>query len=101
MYGAERRGAPMFSCVRAGDAPIRERGLKIPDEISVIGFDDMPWASLLQPPLTAVAQPTYELGQRAAELLLGRLKERNKPAVLEHLPTQLIVRGSTGKPRPE
>ncbi|MEK7442838.1 MAG: LacI family DNA-binding transcriptional regulator [Chloroflexota bacterium] len=80
---------------------IRERGLKIPDEISVIGFDDMPWASLLQPPLTAVAQPTYELGQRAAELLLGRLKERNKPAVLEHLPTQLIVRGSTGKPRPE
>ena len=80
---------------------IRERGLKIPDEISVIGFDDMPWASLQQPPLTAVAQPTYELGQRAAELLLGRLKERNKPAVLEHLPTQLIVRGSTGKPRPE
>ncbi len=78
---------------------IRERGLKIPDDISIIGFDDMPWANLLQPPLTAIAQPTYELGQRAAELLLGRLKERNKPVTHEHLETRLIVRGSTSQPR--
>lgn len=78
---------------------IRERGLKIPDDISIIGFDDMPWANLLQPPLTAIAQPTYELGQRAAELLLGRLKERDKPVTHEHLETRLIVRGSTSQPR--
>jgi len=79
----------------------RQRGLKIPDEISIVGFDDMPWASLLQPPLTAVAQPTYQMGQRAAELLLGRMKERTKPVANERMQTQLIVRGSTGKPRPE
>ncbi len=78
---------------------IRERGLKIPDDISIIGFDDMPWANLLQPPLTAIAQPTYELGQRAAELLLGRLKDRTKPVAHEHLETRLIVRGSTSQPR--
>ncbi len=78
---------------------IRERGLKIPDDISIIGFDDMPWANLLQPPLTAIAQPTYELGRHAAELLLSRLKERNQPVVHEHLETQLIVRGSTRPPR--
>ena len=78
---------------------IRERGLKIPDDISIIGFDDMPWANLLQPPLTAIAQPTYELGKRAAEMLLGRLKERDKPVTHEHLETRLIVRGSTSQPR--
>jgi LacI family transcriptional regulator len=78
---------------------IRERGLKIPDDISIVGFDDMPWANLLQPPLTAIAQPTYELGQRAAELLLGRLKERDKPVTHEKLETRLIVRGSTSQPR--
>lgn len=78
---------------------IRARGLRIPDELSIIGFDDMPWASLLQPPLTAIAQPTYELGQRAAELLLARLNARDKPVTREHLPTTLVVRGSTSKPR--
>jgi DNA-binding LacI/PurR family transcriptional regulator len=78
---------------------IRERGLKIPDDISIIGFDDMPWATLLQPPITAIAQPTYELGQQAAELLLARLKDPGKPVSHVQLNTTLIVRGSTGAPR--
>ncbi len=74
---------------------IHERGMKIPDDISVVGFDDMACATLLEPPLTTVAQPTYELGQRAAELLLERLKQPQKPAVQIELKTSLIVRGST------
>jgi DNA-binding LacI/PurR family transcriptional regulator len=78
---------------------IRERGLKIPDDISIVGFDDMPWAPLLQPPLTAIAQPTYELGQKAAELLLERLKDPRKPVSHVQLDTALVVRGSTGAPR--
>jgi DNA-binding LacI/PurR family transcriptional regulator len=77
---------------------IRERGLRIPEDISIIGFDDMPWANLLQPPLTAIAQPTYELGQRAAQLLLARLQDRTKPLVHECLETRLVVRGSTSVP---
>jgi DNA-binding LacI/PurR family transcriptional regulator len=78
---------------------IRERGLKIPDDISLVGFDDMPWAALLQPPLTVVAQPTYELGKQAAELLLERLQKPDKPVTNVQLETTLIVRGSSGKPR--
>jgi len=78
---------------------IHERGLRIPDDISIVGFDDMPWATLLHPPLTAVAQPTYELGRQAAELLLARLKDPRKPVAHVQLPTTLIVRGSTGAPR--
>ncbi|CAG0947673.1 Catabolite control protein A [Anaerolineae bacterium] len=77
---------------------IRECGLKIPDDISIVGFDDMPWASLLQPPLTAVAQPTYELGQKSAELLLARLNEPDIPVAHLQLDTTLIVRGSTAAP---
>ena len=76
-----------------------ERALKIPDDISVVGFDDMPWAALLHPSLTAVAQPTYELGQKAAELLLARLQNPDKPTANVQLATTLIVRGSYGKAR--
>ncbi len=78
---------------------IHECGLKIPDDISIVGFDDMPWASLLQPPLTAVAQPTYELGHKSAELLLERVKNPGARMEQVQLDTTLIVRGSTGKPR--
>lgn len=78
---------------------LRERGLKIPDDISIIGFDDMPWANLLQPPLTAIAQPTYAMGQKAAELLLERLQNPHQPISHIQLDTTLIVRGSIGKPR--
>ena len=79
---------------------IRERGLNIPDDISIVGFDDMPWANLLQPPLTAIAQPTYELGKQAAELLLARLQNPDKPVARVQLDTTLIVRGPSGKPYP-
>ena len=79
---------------------IRERGLKIPDDISIVGFDDMPWAMLLQPPLTAIAQPTYDLGKQAAELLIERLQKTDKPVDHLRLNTQLVIRGSTSKPRP-
>jgi DNA-binding LacI/PurR family transcriptional regulator len=73
---------------------VRERGLRIPDDMSVVGFDDVPWATLLQPPLTAVAQPTYELGQKAAQLLLERLAQPGKPVAHVQLPTTLIIRAS-------
>jgi DNA-binding LacI/PurR family transcriptional regulator len=78
---------------------IRERSMRIPDDISVIGFDDMPWATLLQPPLTAVAQPTYELGQKAAEMLFKRFEDQDRPAERIELATRLIVRKSTTRLR--
>jgi DNA-binding LacI/PurR family transcriptional regulator len=75
---------------------IQEAGLKIPADVSVVGFDDMPWAPLLQPPLTVVAQPTYELGQKAVELLLARIKQPDKPVTHVELNPTLIPRASTG-----
>lgn len=78
---------------------IHERGCVIPDEIAVIGFDDLPWAISLNPPLTTVAQPTSEIGTRAAELLLDRIKDRLRTARTIELPTQLMVRASCGNGR--
>lgn len=74
---------------------VQERGLRIPHDIGIIGFDDNKWASLLSPPVTFVDQPTYELGKTATELLLARMKGERRPSV-EHvvLRTRLIVRGS-------
>jgi len=53
---------------------IAEAGLAIPDDIAIVGFDDAIWTTALRPPLTVVAQPTYEIGQTAAQLLLRRIE---------------------------
>ena len=73
-----------------------KRGVKIPEEIAIVGFDDMPWAASLRPPLTAVAQPIAELGRIAAQMLLDRLKDPRRPVRRVILPPQLIVRASCG-----
>jgi len=75
---------------------IHERGIRIPEELAVVCFDDMPWAISLRPPLTAVSQPADELGRTAAQLLLERLKDPNRLARQVVLPTRLIVRASCG-----
>lgn len=76
---------------------INQRGIKIPDEISIIGYDDIEMASIISPKLTTVSQPFYEMGKNAAELLLKRIKEDTKavPQTIL-LPTRLIIRESAG-----
>ena len=73
---------------------IHEVECRIPDDIAVIGFDDLPWAISLNPPLTTVAQPTLEIGMCAAELLLDHIANPDRPARMVVLETQLIVRAS-------
>jgi len=74
---------------------IHQCGVRVPNQLSLIGFDDMPLAAYLQPPLTTVAQPTYQLGQKAAELLLDRIEHPEKPVEVVRLKTKLVVRRST------
>ncbi len=75
---------------------IHETGKKIPDEIAVFGFDDMPWAMSLRPPLSAVAQPAVEVGRAAAQMLLERLSNPRRLVRQLVLPTRLVVRSSCG-----
>ncbi len=72
------------------------RGLQIPRDFSIIGFDDMPWAASLNPPLTAVRQPGHAIGRYAAELLLKRIADPERPSSLVVLQPKLIVRQSCG-----
>jgi LacI family transcriptional regulator len=75
-----------------------ERGRNCPADISVVGFNDMLLAGRLAPPLTTIRIPQYEVGARAAKLLLAQLAEpgRNPETVL--ISGELIVRGSTAPP---
>jgi DNA-binding LacI/PurR family transcriptional regulator len=75
---------------------IHEKGLRIPEEIAIVGFDDLPWAQSLDPPLTAVEQPAYELGRIAADLLIKRIIDPDRPISRVTLDTNLIVRHSSG-----
>jgi LacI family transcriptional regulator len=75
---------------------IHERGVGIPEEVAIVGFDDMPWATSLRPPLTVVMQPAEDLGRAAAQLLLERLKDPKRMVRQLILPTRLIVRASCG-----
>jgi LacI family transcriptional regulator len=79
-------------------AAIHEAELDIPTHISVVGFDDMPWASALNPPLTTIAQPATAMGEIAAQLVIDRI-EGNAEAVPRHvvLDPHLIVRASTAQ----
>lgn len=79
---------------------IHEKGLNIPQDVAVVGFDDMPWAPSLNPPLTTVAQPAYELGRVAAEMLLARIANPDRPIREIRLETALIIRMSCGS-RPQ
>jgi LacI family transcriptional regulator, fructose operon transcriptional repressor len=74
---------------------IRERNLTIPDDIALVTFDETTWASLVQPPLTLIAQPTYEIGKTATELLLQRIADPNRATRQVIMKGQLLVRGST------
>ncbi len=73
---------------------IHKRGLHIPQDIAIIGFDDMYWSISLNPPLTAVRQPAYEIGKRAAELLIQRINDPARPTVSMILKTELMIRNS-------
>jgi LacI family transcriptional regulator len=75
---------------------IHERHLGIPNEIAIVGFDEMPWAMSLRPPLTTVAQPAFDVGRTAAELFLARVREPSLPRRQVVLETQLIIRSSCG-----
>ncbi len=73
-----------------------EHGVRVPDDLALIAFDDTEWAPFLAPPLTTVAHPTHALGRMAAELLERRLMERDRPAATVLLPPRLVVRRSCG-----
>jgi LacI family transcriptional regulator, galactose operon repressor len=77
---------------------VRRAGLRMPKDVSVVGFDDTPLAAYLDPPLTTVRMPLEELGSVAVEGLLGEIDGRPAESVLVGIPPELVVRASAAPP---
>ncbi|MCA9835362.1 MAG: LacI family DNA-binding transcriptional regulator [Trueperaceae bacterium] len=74
---------------------IKEKGLRIPDDISVLGFDDIPMANQVFPALSTIRQPLFEMGQAAARMMLAKLRGVEPPSNRITLATELVERAST------
>jgi len=101
-------GAPEMTAVFAANnvlaeglfRELRVREYRIPRDISMVAFDDLPWMEYASPGISTMAQPTRELGREAANVLLARLRaELTSPPVTRMLPTRFVERSSTGSPR--
>ena len=99
-----RRGKPFTALVAFNDisalgamTALREGGHKVPEDVSIMGFDDIEFASIAYPPLTTIRQPLHEMGASAAELLLRKLTNDERVQNLRVRP-ELIVRSSTCPP---
>lgn len=77
---------------------IRARGRVCPDDVSVVGFNDMPYSDRFSPSLTTVRVSQYHLGELAATLLLALIADRDRPPVTELVTPELVVRQSTAPP---
>jgi len=75
----------------------KEKGIQVPRDLSVVGFDDAEISAYYDPPLTTMAVPAYEMGQLAAKVLIENIQGESKPPRQYMLETKLIIRGSTDK----
>jgi LacI family transcriptional regulator len=82
-----------LSAFGAMDA-VREAGLRIPEDISIVGFDDIPQASVVYPKLTTVRQPLEQMGRVAVKMLLEQIENPGRPPRRVTLATQLVIRDS-------
>lgn len=78
---------------------LRERGLHVPDDISIVGFDDIAFTSLCHPQLTTVRLPRTELGRKAVEALMAIIEHPERQGVEINIPTYFVLRDSTAPPR--
>jgi len=96
------RGVP-FSAVFCGNdemamgarLALYRRGIRVPEDVSLVGFDDQPSSAYMTPPLTTVAQPASEMGTKAAEILIKKLNEQ--PFTTQQLPVNLVIRESVAR----
>ena len=75
---------------------MRELGVRAPDDVALVCFDDFEWADLVSPSLTAMRQRLDRMGTRSLELLLDRLEQPERPYVKEQVPPELMIRESCG-----
>ncbi len=80
-----------FGAMRA----LRNAGRRVPDDVAVVGFDDIPASAMTHPPLSTVRQPLYEMGRTAASMVMAAVRGESITKRIE-LPTSLVIRESSG-----
>jgi len=86
-------------CGRSAIQTARARGMTVPDDLSIVGFDDLEEAEIVTPALTTIRQPLAEMGRIAVSLLIRLLDNQRLEALHVELGTRLVVRESTAPPR--
>jgi LacI family transcriptional regulator len=77
---------------------LRDARIRVPDDVAIVGFDDMPQAATADPPLTTIRQPIQRTGALAVEMLIDILDNGAEPPRRIVLPTELVIRASCGSP---
>jgi LacI family transcriptional regulator len=102
LLGRRNRGAGFTAIAVANDmlavgclTALDEAGLQCPDDLSLVGFNDMPFVDRLRPALTTIRFPHYQLGTEAAQLLLERVSTPEAPVKIRYVDPELVVRAST------
>jgi LacI family transcriptional regulator len=85
-----------FGAMRA----LRNSGRRVPDDVAVVGFDDIPASAMTHPPLTTIRQPLYEMGRTAASMVMAAVRGESIAKRIE-LPTSLVIRDSSGAAPPK
>jgi LacI family transcriptional regulator len=101
------RAGASFTALMAGNdlialgaiGALADAGLRCPEDVSVVGYNDLAFMDKIDPPLTTIRIPKYDLGVQAARLLLDRLRTPDDPPHSIVLPVKLVERRSTGPPR--
>lgn len=75
---------------------LKEAKVSIPDQLAILGYDDTDWADIVDPPITTIKQPAYELGVAAAKLMLARIKNVQVKREIMYMDTSMIIRKSCG-----
>jgi len=75
---------------------IQEAGLRVPEDIAIVGFDDLPNSQYTIPPLTTVHQSVYDKGEHAADMIIDQIERKNQGVLRRNLPVHLVVRSTCG-----
>jgi LacI family transcriptional regulator, galactose operon repressor len=77
----------------------QQRGIRVPEDLSIVGVDDIKYATIVSPALTTIRQPLAGIGRNGVNLLIRLIEGERPPSVRIELPVRLVVRGSTAPPR--
>jgi LacI family transcriptional regulator len=76
---------------------LRDRGVRIPEDVGIVGFSNEPFSRVVSPSISTIAQPGFQMGQKAAEMILSQIENKEKTFQTLVLPTELIVRESSNR----